>query len=124
MSIRGFIKLEIKGINKSFSGKQVLHDVTFTVTSGKAMGFLGRNGAGKTTTIRTLMDVFKADSGVFMLDGKPFIPTNYHVGYLPEERGLYGKEKILEQLIYFATLKGATHKEAENVQSIGSNDLN
>lgn len=105
--------LEVKGINKSFSGKQVLHDVSFTVTSGKAMGFLGRNGAGKTTTIRTLMDVFKADSGVFMLDGKPFIPTHYRVGYLPEERGLYGKEKILEQLIYFATLRGATHKEAK-----------
>jgi ABC-2 type transport system ATP-binding protein len=113
MSIGGFMKLEVKGINKSFSGKQVLHDVTFTVTSGKAMGFLGRNGAGKTTTIRTLMDVFKADSGVFVLDGKPFIPTHYRVGYLPEERGLYGKEKILEQLIYFATLRGATHKEAK-----------
>lgn len=107
------MKLEVKEINKSFSGKHVLHDVTFTVTSGKAMGFLGRNGAGKTTTIRTLMDVFKADSGVFMLDGKPFIPTHYRVGYLPEERGLYGKEKILEQLIYFATLRGATHKEAK-----------
>lgn len=107
------MKLEVKGINKSFSGKQVLHDITFTVTSGKAMGFLGRNGAGKTTTIRTLMDVFKADSGVFILDGKPFIPTHYRVGYLPEERGLYGKEKILEQLIYFATLRGASHKEAK-----------
>lgn len=105
--------LEVKGINKSFSGKQILHNVSFTVTSGKAMGFLGRNGAGKTTTIRTLMDVFKADSGEFVLDGKPFIPTHYRVGYLPEERGLYGKEKILDQLIYFATLRGATHKQAK-----------
>ncbi len=111
--IGGFMLLEIKGINKSFSGKQILHDVSFTVTSGKAMGFLGRNGAGKTTTIRTLMDVFKADSGVFLLDGKPFEPTQYSVGYLPEERGLYGKEKILDQLIYFATLRGASHKEAK-----------
>lgn len=105
--------LEVKKINKSFSGKQILHDVSFTVTSGKAMGFLGRNGAGKTTTIRTLMDVFKADSGTFILDGKPFVPTQYRVGYLPEERGLYGKEKILDQLIYFATLRGATHKQAK-----------
>ena len=111
--IGGTMLLEIKGINKSFSGKQILHDVSFTVTSGKAMGFLGRNGAGKTTTIRTLMDVFKADSGVFLLDGKPFVPTQYSVGYLPEERGLYGKEKILDQLIYFATLRGATRKEAK-----------
>ena len=105
--------LEVKRINKSFSGKHVLHDVSFTVTSGKAMGFLGRNGAGKTTTIRTLMDVFKADSGVFELDGKPFIPTHNRVGYLPEERGLYGKEKILDQLIYFATLRGASYKDAK-----------
>ncbi len=111
--IGGCMLLEIKGINKSFSGKQILHDVSFTVTSGKAMGFLGRNGAGKTTTIRTLMDVFKADSGVFLLDGKPFVPSQYSVGYLPEERGLYGKERILDQLVYFATLRGATHKEAK-----------
>ena len=105
--------LDVKSINKSFSGKQILHDVSFTVTSGKAMGFLGRNGAGKTTTIRTLMDVFKADSGEFILDGKPFVPNHYRVGYLPEERGLYGKEKILDQLIYFATLRGANHKQAK-----------
>ncbi len=105
--------LEIKGINKSFTGKQVLHDVTFTVTSGKAMGFLGRNGAGKTTTIRALMDVFQADSGTFVLDGKIFQPNENRVGYLPEERGLYGKEKILSQLIYFATLRGATRTQAK-----------
>lgn len=105
--------LEIKGINKSFTGKQILHDVSFTVTSGKAMGFLGRNGAGKTTTIRALMDVFQADSGTFVLDGKIFEPNQYKVGYLPEERGLYGKEKILSQLIYFATLRGATRTQAK-----------
>jgi ABC-2 type transport system ATP-binding protein len=105
--------LEIKGINKSFTGKQVLHDVSFTVTSGKAMGFLGRNGAGKTTTIRALMDVFQADSGTFVLDGKIFEPNQNKVGYLPEERGLYGKEKILPQLIYFATLRGATRSQAK-----------
>jgi ABC-2 type transport system ATP-binding protein len=107
------MKLEIKNINKSFSGKQVLHDISFTVTSGKAMGFLGRNGAGKTTTIRALMDVFKADSGEFLLDGQSFDPSTSKVGYLPEERGLYGKEKILSQLIYFGTLRGATSTEAK-----------
>jgi len=105
--------LEIKGINKSFTNKQILHDVTFTVTSGKAMGFLGRNGAGKTTTIRALMDVFTADSGEFLLDGKKFEPSKKKVGYLPEERGLYGKEKILPQLIYFGTLRGASRSEAK-----------
>jgi ABC-2 type transport system ATP-binding protein len=105
--------LEIKNINKSFSGKQVLHDISFTVTSGKAMGFLGRNGAGKTTTIRALMDVFQPDSGEFLLDGVKFDPSTSRVGYLPEERGLYGKEKILSQLIYFATLRGATPASAK-----------
>ncbi|MEA5026720.1 MAG: ATP-binding cassette domain-containing protein [Erysipelotrichaceae bacterium] len=104
--------LDVRNINKSFSGKQILFDVSFTVTAGKAMGFLGRNGAGKTTTIRTLMNVFKADSGDFLLDGKPFIASQHRVGYLPEERGLYGKEKILDQLIYFGTLRGASTAEA------------
>lgn len=108
------MKLEVKNINKSFSDKQILFDVSFDVSSSKAMGFLGRNGAGKTTTIRALMDVFKPDSGFFYLDGVPFDPTQVKVGYLPEERGLYGKEPIKEQLKYFAKLKGATNKEAND----------
>lgn len=105
--------LEIKHINKSFADKQVLYDISFTVTSGKAMGFLGRNGAGKTTTIRALMDVFQPDSGEFLLDGQRFNPSTSKVGYLPEERGLYGKEKILPQLIYFGTLRGASKAQAK-----------
>lgn len=60
------MKLELININKSFSGKHILHDVNFSIESGRAMGFLGRNGSGKTTTIRTLMDVFKPDSGEFL----------------------------------------------------------
>ncbi len=106
------MELKIKDINKSFSGKQILFDVSFDVSSSKAMGFLGRNGAGKTTTIRAMMDVFKPDSGTFLLDGRPFDPSQVKVGYLPEERGLYGKELIGEQLKFFAKLKGATNKEA------------
>ena len=104
--------LEVKKLNKSFSGKQILFDVSFNVSSGKAMGFLGRNGAGKTTTIRAMMDVFKADSGRFLLDGKEFNPEDIKVGYLPEERGLYSKEPIKEQLKFFSRLKGSTNKEA------------
>jgi|SRR5690554_937354 len=104
--------LEVKNLNKSFSGKQILFDVSFNVSSGKAMGFLGRNGAGKTTTIRAMMDVFKADSGRFLLDGKEFNPEDIKVGYLPEERGLYSKEPIKEQLKFFSRLKGSTNKEA------------
>lgn len=108
--------LEVKGINKSFSGKQILHDVNFRVESGKAMGFLGRNGAGKTTTIRALMNVFEPDSGEFLLDGKLFKPNEYKIGYLPEERGMYSKVSIIDQLTYFGELKqmsrGAAKKSA------------
>lgn len=107
------MKLEIININKSFSGKHILHDVSFTVTTGKAMGFLGRNGAGKTTTIRALMDVFKADSGHFLIDGHPFDPRKFNIGYLPEERGMYAKEKILNQLVYFAELRGIKKAQAK-----------
>lgn len=107
------MRLEVKNINKSFSGTQILHDVSFNVVSGKAMGFLGRNGAGKTTTIRTLMDVFKADSGVFLLDGKPFNRSDYKIGYLPEERGMYQDVKLLDQLIYFGELKGMDKSSAK-----------
>lgn len=81
--------------------------------SGKALGLLGRNGAGKTTTIRILMDVFKSDSGEILLDGKPFIPKNHQIGYLPEERGLYPKKKVTEQIVYLATLRGISKKEAK-----------
>lgn len=107
------MKLEIKNIHKSFSGKKILHDVSFTVTTGKAMGFLGRNGAGKTTTIRALMDVFKADEGHFLIDGKPFDPRRFNIGYLPEERGMYAKEEILSQLVYFAQLRGIKKAQAK-----------
>ncbi|WP_282926070.1 ABC transporter ATP-binding protein [Helcococcus kunzii] len=107
------MKLELKNINKSFGKTQILHDVSFEVVSGKAMGFLGRNGAGKTTTIRTLMDVFRPDSGEFLLDGKPFNRNDYKIGYLPEERGMYQNIKLLDQLIYFGELKGMTAKDAK-----------
>jgi ABC-2 type transport system ATP-binding protein len=108
-----FMILEIKNIRKSFSGTEVLHGVSFSITSGKALGFLGRNGAGKTTTIRILMGLFDANEGEILLDGKTFNPTEHSIGYLPEERGLYPKQKILDQLIYFGELRGLSRKEAK-----------
>lgn len=105
--------LEVKGINKSFSGRQILHDVSFRVESGKAMGFLGRNGAGKTTTIRALMNVFEPDSGQFFLDGKLFKPNECKIGYLPEERGMYAKVSIIDQLTYFGELKHMSRSAAK-----------
>ncbi len=107
------MKLEVRDIRKSFGDREILHGVSFDVVSGRAMGFLGRNGAGKSTTIRCLMDVFHQDSGQFILDGKPFKVTDNRVGYLPEERGMYQKNKILEQLVYFAQLRGASKADAE-----------
>lgn len=106
------MKLELKGINKSFSGNQVLKDVSFEAVSGIPIGFLGRNGAGKTTTIRTIMNVFSQDSGEILMDGKPFIKSEYKIGYMPEERGMYPTVKVSEQLIYFGTLKGLNKKDA------------
>ena len=78
----------------------MLHGVSFSISSGKALGLLGRNGAGKTTTIRILMDVFKANEGSITIDGKPFKASDYKIGYLPEERGLYPKKRVDEQLLY------------------------
>lgn len=107
------MELMVHELKKSFEQTEVLHGVSFSITSGKALGLLGRNGAGKTTTIRILMDVFKADSGRITLDGKPFDASTCSIGYLPEERGLYPKKRVDEQLVYLACLRGADKKEAK-----------
>ena len=104
--------LKLEEIYKSFGTKEVLKGISFQVESGQAFGLLGRNGAGKTTSIRILMDVFPADSGEILLDGKKIDYKQTSFGYLPEERGLYPKKKIQEQLIYFAMLKGMSKHEA------------
>lgn len=104
--------LELKDIKKSFGSKQVLSGVSFRAEGGKAFGLLGRNGAGKTTSIRILMNVFPADGGEVLLDGRPINYRRMKIGYLPEERGLYPKKIIADQLVYFAELKGMSHREA------------
>ena len=106
------MKLELKNIEKSFGEKQVLKGVSFTAEGGKAFGLLGRNGAGKTTSIRILMNVFPANGGEVLIDGKPINYDKVQIGYLPEERGLYPKKIILDQLTYFAELKGMSRKDA------------
>ena len=106
------MKLEVKNITKSFGETQVLHGVSFEVESGKALGLLGRNGAGKTTTMRIIMNVFNANGGDLLIDGKPFIASEYRVGYLPEERGLYPKNTVKEQMLYLARLRGLSKSEA------------
>lgn len=106
------MKLELKNIKKVFGKKTALNNISFTAKSGHAFGLLGRNGAGKTTTIRILMNVFKASSGEILLDGKPLDYKSVSFGYLPEERGLYPKEKVFDQLVYLANLKGMSKKDA------------
>lgn len=112
------MRLEVKELRKSFSENEVLHGISFSVESGKALGLLGRNGAGKTTTIRILMDVFKANSGEILIDGKKFKPRDYQIGYLPEERGLYPKKKVTEQIVYLAQLRGIPAKKAKESAKI------
>lgn len=107
------MKLEVKDLRKSFGEKEILHGISFSVENGKALGLLGRNGAGKTTTIRIIMDVFKANSGTVLLDGKPFKPMENQIGYLPEERGMYPKKKVVEQMVYFAGLRGMSASAAK-----------
>ena len=104
--------LELKNIDKSFGEKEVLNGVSFTAEGGKAFGLLGRNGAGKTTCIRILMNVFPANSGEVLIDGTPIDYDKIGIGYLPEERGLYPKKLIIDQLVYFAELKGMSAKDA------------
>ncbi len=108
--------LELKNIDKSFGEKKVLKGVSFVAESGKAFGLLGRNGAGKTTSIRILMNVFPADAGEVLTDGKPIDYDKISLGYLPEERGLYPKKLIIDQLVYFAELRGM--KRTDAVQSV------
>lgn len=104
--------LELKNIRKSFGEKEVLTGVSFKAEGGEAFGLLGRNGAGKTTSIRILMDVFPANGGEVLLDGEPIDYSRVGIGYLPEERGLYPKKIIIDQLTYFAELKGMKRKDA------------
>ena len=107
------MRLEVRNLRKNFGEKEVLHGISFSIESGKALGLLGRNGAGKTTTIRILMDVFKANAGTITMDGKPFRPKDYQIGYLPEERGLYPKKGVQEQILYLAALRGLDRKTAK-----------
>ncbi|MCM1497706.1 MAG: ATP-binding cassette domain-containing protein [Clostridium sp.] len=106
------MKLEVKNITKTFGDKEILKGISLSAESGKALGLLGRNGAGKTTTIRILMDVFHANSGEILLDGEQFNPRKVQIGYLPEERGLYPKREVMEQMIYLARLRGMSRNQA------------
>jgi ABC-2 type transport system ATP-binding protein len=100
-------------INRSFDGRQVLTDVGFGVAGGRITGFVGRNGAGKTTTMRIILGVLSADSGEVRLDGTRLTSADRRrFGYMPEERGLYPKMPLAEQLVYLARLHGFSRTAA------------
>lgn len=103
--------LEIKNLSKSFGDLKAVDNASFTVPEGSIFGLLGRNGAGKTTTIRMIMNIIMPDSGEVNFKGISAGPEfNRKVGYLPEERGLYKKMKVLDTLRFFAEIKGKKGK--------------
>ena len=104
--------LVLKNVSKSFVGKQAVDNISFNLDKPGVFGLLGTNGAGKTTTIRMLLGIIKKDSGEITWRGKEVDRKNVKFGYLPEERGVYPKTKIFDQLMYFAELKGMKRDEA------------
>jgi ABC-2 type transport system ATP-binding protein len=106
--------IEIKALKKYFDSQKAVDDISFNIKKGSIFGLLGPNGAGKTTLIRMITGIFYPDSGEIVLSGKKFDPINdiFKIGYMPEERGLYKKMKIGEQVLYLARLKGMSKTEA------------
>jgi ABC-2 type transport system ATP-binding protein len=101
------VQLSIENVAKAYDGKAAVDGVSFEVSGGEVFGLLGPNGAGKSTLIRMAMDILRPDSGRILLDGRPSTDADHDkVGYLPEERGLYRKQKVIDVLDYFGRLKG------------------
>ncbi|GMA08049.1 sodium ABC transporter ATP-binding protein [Tetragenococcus halophilus subsp. flandriensis] len=104
--------LEVKNLSKSFGDYKALDDLTFSINEGQIMGLIGQNGAGKTTTFRLILDFLQADQGEILWNGHSLSAKEYNIiGYLPEERGLYPRITVQDQLIYFARLRGRSKKE-------------
>ena len=105
--------LKLENVSKKFVGKQAVDNISFEVDKPSVFGLLGTNGAGKTTTIRMLLGIIKKDTGEITWNGKKVERKSVNFGYLPEERGVYPKTKIYDQLMYFAKLKGMNQKDAD-----------
>ena len=106
--------IQIDHFRMDFGKKTVIKDLSFDVRRGEVFGFLGSNGSGKTTTIRALLGLYEPTAGTLLINGKPFEPSidARTLGYLPEERGLYKKERVIDVMIYFAQLKGVSRPDA------------
>jgi len=106
--------LQVQHLKKYFANQKAVDDISFSVEEGSIFGLLGPNGAGKTTLIRMITGIFYPDAGQITFQGKPFDPIHdvRHIGYMPEERGLYKKMKIGEHALYLAQLKGLSRSDA------------
>lgn len=116
--------LIVKNVNKSFGDKHVVDNISFSLEEPGVFGLLGTNGAGKTTTIRMILGIIKKDSGEITWNGKAVTRGNVNFGYLPEERGLYPKSTIYDQLVYFANLKGLDMRAADKAVKMWLDKLN
>ncbi|MCH4178002.1 MAG: ABC transporter ATP-binding protein [Streptococcaceae bacterium] len=107
--------LEVENLEKSFGNYKAVDNVSFEIPEGKILGLIGQNGAGKTTTFRLILDFLKPDKGSILWNNEPVTKEIYNqIGYMPEERGLYPKETVENQLIYFAALRGMKRKDASD----------
>lgn len=106
--------VKLNHFRMDFGGKTVIKDLSFDVYKGEVFGFLGSNGSGKTTTIRALLGIYKPTGGTLLVGGEPFsVSSGLKLGYLPEERGLYKKESVIDVMVYFGQLKGLSKREAK-----------
>lgn len=107
------VVVAIKNFNMSFGKKVVIEDLSFDVMKGEVFGFLGSNGSGKTTTIRALLGIYQSTGGELFINGRPFsVDSDVKLGYLPEERGLYKKETVMDVMVYFGQLNGLSKQQA------------
>ena len=104
--------LKVEGLVKNYGDKRVVDHLSFSIEKPGVFGLLGTNGAGKTTTIRMMLGMLKRDGGTVTWNGEPFNTKTVPIGYLAEERGIYSKFTVIDQLIYFGELKGMSRKEA------------
>lgn len=105
--------LELQGLTKTFGGQTAVHNETFSVAPGTIMGLIGQNGAGKTTTFRMILNFLHPDNGAVLWNGRPMaVQDRAFIGYLPEERGLYPKMRVADQIVFFAQLHGLSRAEA------------
>ncbi len=117
------MSLVLKNVSKTFGKKLVVDNISFTMDKPGVYGLLGTNGAGKTTTIRMLLGIIKKEQGEITWNGKAVDRKNVNFGYLPEERGIYPKTKVIDQLMYFAELKGIKKEDAIKAINMWAKEL-